>query len=148
MQKLLKYTYLLDINRIDKRLIKLWTRYQALIKKPDWQGLNEARALLYLLGQVYCEQIAPEAISRRLHLLKKPLKLPEFFIAVDSESKNLKLHRQDKLFVQLERFYILVKKFKNRAVGGRYYLDEEKFIRLYNKYNPQKKFKIGYRGGF
>lgn len=148
MQKLLKYTYLLDIKRAGARLDVLWSRYQALIKKPDWQGLNEARALLYLIGQIYCEQIAPEAIERRLHLLKRPLTLSKFFIAIDSNSRNLSVYRQDELFARLEKFYILIKKFKNRTVSGKFYLDEEKFIRLYNRFNPQKKLKIGYRGRF
>lgn len=148
MEKLLKYTYLMEVKQIDKQLKYLWGRYQKLLIKSSWADLNEARAILYLVGQIYCETIAPQAIERRLHLLKKPLKLNEFLIAVDSKSPQLKAYRRDGLFSDLEKFYILVKKFKNKEAGGRYYLGEEKFIKLYNRYNPDKKLKIGWRGKF
>jgi len=126
----------------------LWKRYQEICDKPSWEALNEARAILYFVGKIYCEKIAPEAIERRLHLLEKPLKLVDFFILVDSESKELDWRRKDALFLVLEKYYNEVKKFKNKFVGGKYYLDEERFVNLYNKYNPNKKLKIRERGNF
>lgn len=148
MQTLLKHTYLLNVKKVDADLRRLWGRYQAILKKPNWNDLNEARAILYLIGQIYCERIAPEAIERRLHLLKNPLKINTFLFLVDSKSKKLTALRKDPLFAKLEKFYILVKRFKNKFAGGKYYLDEERFIKLYNKYNPNKKDKIQYRGKF
>lgn len=138
----------MDVSKINADLKRLWKKYQSILKKPNWNDLNEARAILYLIGQIYCERIAPEAIERRLHLLKKPLKIDTFLFIVDSKSKKLANLRKDPLFNKLEKFYVLVKNFKNKFVGGKYYLDEEKFIKLYNKYNPDSKFKIDYRGKF
>ncbi|MFA6184085.1 MAG: hypothetical protein WC682_03205 [Parcubacteria group bacterium] len=149
MQILLKNTYLLDVEKIKERLNKLWDRYQKILKKPTWKNLNEARAILYLTGQIYCEKIAPEAIERRLHLLKCPMSLLEFLSLVDSGSKEkLKKSRKDGLFVELEKYYKLIKNFKNKFNGGKYYLDEERFIDLYNRYNPDKTIKIKYRGRY
>lgn len=148
MINLLKYTYTLQIEKIDKELKKYWRRYQEILEKPNWEKLNEARAILYLLGQVYCEKIAPEAIKRRLHLLNKPLSLLKFLTMIDNNSKELKKYRKDGLFFKLEKFYKLIKKIKNKFVGGRYYLDEERFIKLYNKYCPDKNLMIGYKGTY
>lgn len=148
MELLLKYTYLIDIKNIDIQLEKLWQRYQTILKNPNWDDLNEARAILYLVGYIYLETIASEAIERRLHLLKKPISSVKFFTLIDSNSKELRLYRKDSLFIKLEKYYLLIKKFKNRFVGGKYYMDEEKFIKLYNKYNPDKDLKIGERGKF
>lgn len=148
MINLLKYTYTLQIEKIEAELNDYWQRYQEILKKPDWEKLNEARAILYLLGQIYCEKIAPEAIKRRLHLLDKPLAFLKFLMMVDNNSKELKKYRKDNLFFKLELFYELIKKFKNKFVGGRYYLDEEKFIKLYNKYSSDKNLMIGYRGSY
>lgn len=149
MQILLKNTYLLDVKKVEERLNKLWDRYQKILKKPTWKNLNEARAILYLTGQIYCEKIAPEAIERRLHLLKNPVSLLDFLSMVDSGPKEeLKKFREDDLFVKLEKYYIVIKNFKNKFNGGKYYLDEERFIELYNSYNPDKKLKIKYRGNY
>jgi hypothetical protein len=143
---LLENTYLLDVKGIEKRLNHLWGRYQKILRKPNWRDLNEARAILYSVGQIYCETIAPEAIEKRLPLLAKPMTLMTFLSSVDAKAREAKELRKDPLFLKLEKFYGLVKKFKNRFNGGKYYLDEEKFIALYNKHNPDKELKIGYRG--
>jgi hypothetical protein len=137
---------LLDINAIEKELQKLWARYQAILANPNWEDLNEARAILYSVGCLYCETIAPEAIERRLHLLKKPMKLLDFLTAIDSQSKELKEMRKDLLFVALEKFYVVIKNFKNKYGKGKLYLDEDRFIKLYNAHNPDKKLTIGERG--
>jgi len=147
MIELMKYTYLLDVQRVELELDKAWKRYQEILEKPSWEDLNEARAILYLTGQIYCEQIAPEAIERRLHLLKQPMTLLDFFSKIDQNSDELPDLRNDHLFLKLEKFYNSVKKFKNRFTNGKYYLDEERFTKLYNKYNPDK-LKIGYMGKF
>ena len=147
MQKLLAKTYLMDVLGVEKELKRLWEKYQKIMKKPTWKSMNEARAILYLTGQVYCEKIAVEAIERRLPLLKSKIKLLDFFVLVDGKDKKLKELRKDKKFKELEAFYLVIKRFKNNFVGGKYYLDEEKFIKLYNKYNPNKE-ELGYRGKF
>ncbi len=148
MIKLLQYTYLMNPEKVESRLSFLWNKYQKLLKSKNWQKLNEARAILFLVGDTYCEEIAPKAIERRLHLLKKPMDSVEFFSLVDSKPEALIEYRKDELFSELEKFYIAVKNFKNKFSGGKHYLDEEKFIGLYNKYNPDKTLKIGYRGDF
>ncbi|MFH1284688.1 MAG: hypothetical protein ABIH78_03835, partial [Candidatus Peregrinibacteria bacterium] len=98
MKQLLKYTYLMDVEKIKEELKGLWARYQEVLAKPDWESLNEARAILYSIGNLYCEKIAPEAIERRLHLLKKPLSLLEFLSKIDGRSKDLPALRKDPLF--------------------------------------------------
>ena len=148
MIELMKYTYLMEPKKIKQELEKLWQRYQKLLKKSDWESINEARSILYLIGQIYLEQIATEAIQRRLHLLKEKLTLLEFFDIIDKKSEKLKSLRKNELFKKLEEFYIIIKQYKNKYVGGKYYLDEEKFIQEYNKKNPNKELKIGYKGSF
>lgn len=148
MIKLLKYTYTFQVKKIDSELSSYWERYQKLLKNPNWDKLNEARAILYSIGEIYCEQIAVQAIERRLHLLKKPLSFLDFLSVIDRNTSKLKELRKDLLFYELEMFYKAVKKFKNKFTGGKYYLDEEKFIKLYNKYNSNKTLNIGYRGQF
>ena len=78
MEQVLKYTYLLDVDKIEEELEKLWERYQEILDNPNWLDLNEARSILYIIGHIYCEEIAPGAIERRLHLLKEKLTLIEF----------------------------------------------------------------------
>jgi hypothetical protein len=148
MEQLLKYTYLLEVKKIGAELEKLWQRYQDILNHPNWADLNEARAILYLLGNIYCETVAPAAIERRLHLLKQPMTMIEFLSAIDTESAELAELRQDDLFVKLEKFYVVVKNFKNKYHRGELYLDEEKFIELYNKYSLDLESKIGYKGRF
>ena len=138
----------MEPKKIKQELEKLWKRYQKLLKKSDWESINEARSILYLIGQIYLEQIAVEAIERRLHLLKEKLTLLEFFDIIDKKSEKLKDLRKEGLFKRLEEFYIIVKQYKNKYVGGKYYLDEEKFIQEYNKKNPNNSLKIGYKGSF
>jgi hypothetical protein len=67
---------------------------------------------------------------------------------VDKNSKKLDELRKDKLFLKLEKFYRIIKEFKNRHSGGKFYLDEEKFIKRYNESNPEKDIQIGYKGKF
>jgi len=146
----MKYTYLLDYEKVEKELNNYWERYKKILedKNVSWEDLNEARAILFLTGQVYCEQIAIEAIKKRLHLLKEKITILEFFDLVDKNSKKLDELRKDKLFLKLEKFYRIIKEFKNRYLGGKFYLDEEKFIEKYNKSNPEKNVQIGYKGKF
>lgn len=71
MIELMKYTYMIEPEKVEEELGRLWERYQSIIHKdaPSWEELNEARSMLYLTGHVYCEKIAVEAIERRLHRL-------------------------------------------------------------------------------
>ena len=146
----MKYTYLLENDKIKKELELMYEKYSGFLAKAEemWQELNEARAILYLTGQVYCEQIAPESIQRHLHLLKQPIQLTEFFNLIDSNSEKLNELRNEELFKKLEEFYRIIKEYKNKYSTGKFYLDEEKFIELYNKFNPDKDLKVGYKGGF
>jgi len=81
-------------------------------------------------------------------LLKQPLQLSEFFQLIDSNSEKVNGLRQDELFRKLEEYYKIIKEYKNKYSEGKFYLDEEKFIELYNKFNPDKNLKIGYKGEF
>jgi len=146
MIELMKCTYLMDVKKIEKELDNLWNGYQSILINPSWDELNRARAILYLTGQIYCEKIAPEAIERRLSHLKQPLTLTEFFLLIDSNSEKLVELRKDSVFKQLEAFYIIIKKYKNKNAGGKYYLDEEKFIEIYNKHTPTGLEKTSYKG--
>jgi len=150
MQLLLKHTYLLDIDGIKSDLERLWRRYQYILDNPNWDDLNEARAILFLTGRVFCEEIVPGAIKRRLHLLAKPVSEIDFYSAIDNESQNLSLLRSDPLFCQLEELYRLAKEYKNRNANGGYYLDEERFMKLYEQFKPAQdaSLKLGYRGKF
>ncbi len=148
MEILLKYTYLLEPKEVEQELENLWKRYEEILAKPTWENLNEARAILYLVGIIYLEQIAPDAIERRLHLLKKPITILQFFTIIDSRSEKLNEYRKDRLFRDLEKFYLILKKNKNRFVGGKHYMNEEKFINLYNKYNPDQELKIRAKGRY
>ncbi|MBU0963404.1 MAG: hypothetical protein KKD48_05870, partial [Nanoarchaeota archaeon] len=77
----MNYTYMMEPEKVQNELSKLWDKYQLIINKnnPSWDEINEARSILYLTGNVFCEKIAVEAIERRLHLLKEKLSLIEFF---------------------------------------------------------------------
>jgi len=146
----MKYTYLLENDKISKELELMYQKYSGFLEKAEevWKELNEARAILYLTGQVYCEQIALETIQRRLHLLKQPLQLLEFLNLIDSNSEKLNELRNEELFRKLEEFYKIIKEYKNKYSKGKFYLDEERFIELYNKFNPDKDLKTGYKGEF
>ena len=150
MIPLMNYTYMMEPEKVQNELSKLWDKYQLIINKdnPNWDEINEARSILYLTGNVFCEKIAVEAIERRLHLLKEKLSLIEFFDLIDKNSEKLEELRKDELFVKLEKFYNIIKKYKNNYTGGKYYLEEEKFIKKYNNLNPEKEHKIGYKGSF
>lgn len=150
MIDLMKYTYLMQPEKIQIELNKLWKNYIKIInsKNPTWEEINKARSILFLTGQIYCEKIAVEAIERRLHLLKEKLSLIEFLDLIDKNSEKLEQLRTDELFSKLEKFYRVIKSYKNNYINGKYYLEEEKFLEVYNKINPYKDLKIGYRGSF
>jgi len=150
MIKLMRYTYLLKNDKIKEELENLWKKYLRILDnlKSSFEDINEARAILYLTGDLYCEKIAVEAIQRRIHLLKKPIQLNEFFHLIDSNSERLEEMRNDELFRKLEEFYRIIKEYKNKYSEGKFYLDEDKFLELYDKLNPEKDLKSGYKGGF
>ncbi|MBU2590268.1 MAG: hypothetical protein KJ939_01605 [Nanoarchaeota archaeon] len=150
MIDLMKHTYMMEPEKVQEDLDRLWNRYQSIVNKsnPSWEEVNEARATLFLTGQIYCEKIAVEAIERRLHLLKEKLSLIDFFCLIDKNSERLEELRKDELFNKLEKFYRIIKKYKNRYNEGKYYLDEERFIKKYGDTNPKKELKMGYRGSF
>ncbi len=67
---------------------------------------------------------------------------------IDQNSKRLEELRKDKLFSKLEKFYRIIKGYKNKYIEGMYYLEEERFLEVYEKANPNKKLKMGYAGSF
>ena len=140
----------MEPEKVQEELDRLWNKYQEILEdsNSNWEKANEARAILYLTGQVYCEEIAIEAIKRRLHLLKEKIELIDFFNLIDKNSEKLNKLREDELFVKLEKFYKIIKSYKNKYNKGKFYLDEEKFIEEYQKQNPDKDIKIGYKGSF
>ena len=149
MEEILKYTYLLDSKKLDETLTKMWERYQHILENPNWDDLNEARAILYVIGYLFPEQIAPEAIKRRLHLLSEPLEELDFYQIVDSENKDEQAKRKnDALFLEMVEYYKVVKSFKNKTNKGIWYLDEDRFVEIYNKYSPDQTMKIGRFGEF
>lgn len=146
----MKYTYMMDPEKVKEELDNLWGKYQSILDNPhsDWESMNEARAILFLTGQIYCEKIAIEAIERRLHLLQEKISLIEFLDLIDKNSERLNELRKDLLFVKLEKFYRIIKEYKNKNVGGKFYLDEEKLIKKHEEKNPEKELKTGYKGYF
>ena len=124
----MKYTYLMEPEKVQEELDKYRKRYQIIInqEKPTREEMNEARAILFLTGNLYCEQVAVGAIERRLHLLLEPFSLIDFFNT-------------------LEKYYEVIKKYKNRCIEGKYYLEEEKFLQRYNKMSPNPDMRIGYK---
>ena len=140
----------MEPEKVQEELDRLWNRYQEILEDSNsgWEKVNEARAILYLTGQVYCEEIALDVIKRRLHLLKEKRELIEFLNLIDKDSEKLSELRKDELFAKLEKFYRIIKSYKNKYNKGKFYLDEEKFIKEYQKQNPDKDLKIGYKGSF
>ena len=150
MINLMKYTYLMQVEKIDEELSNLWARYKNIIDNPisTWEEINEARAILFLTGNIYCETIAVDAIKRRLNLLQSKLSLIDFLVLIDTDSDKLEELRTDMLFVELERYYRIIKEYKNRYISGKYYLEEERFLEKYNKLNPKEFLTISYSGSF
>jgi len=150
MITLMKYTYLMQTNKIDKELSKLWIKYQKILNNSQatWENINEARAILFITGSIYLEQVATEAIEKRLKHLKENFKIIEFLHLIDSNSPRLKNLRACPKFKELETFYNIIKKHKNKYNGGKFYLDEGRFIQKHKALNPNKKSTIGYKGYF
>ena len=55
---------------------------------------------------------------------------------VDSNSERLETLRKNILFRKVEHFYTIIKDYKNKHLGGKYYLEEERFIQKYAQANP------------
>lgn len=142
MKDLLKYTYLLDTKNIKKSIENLWDEYQEILGKKNltWEGLNEARAILYFIGYLYPEKIALESLEKRIKFVKPSITIDEFLLTIDgSDAKILKKYAKNKEFIQLKDFYLIVKGMKNR-VKGKSYLDEKKFNEIFKKMKPKNYF--------
>jgi hypothetical protein len=61
---------------------------------------------------------------------------------IDSNSEKLDHLRKHVLFNKLEIFYNIIKKYKNKHLQGKYYLEEEKFLQKYAQVNPNPELKI------
>ncbi|MDD4983663.1 MAG: hypothetical protein PHH82_02350 [Candidatus ainarchaeum sp.] len=136
MINLMTYTYLFDIKKIKKCLDNYWKEYSKIInnKKSTFEDLNRARAILFLVSNYYCEQVAPFAIEKRTGSLKTKLTLSEFLEAVDK--KKDKKYLSDPKFKKIKEYYLLIKDFKNSHVINKRYHNEEKFLEEYNKKRP------------
>lgn len=150
MISLMKHTYLMEPQKVQEELERLRGRYTNIINQesPSREEINEARAILFLTGQLYCEQVAVGAIERRLHLLPGKPTLVEFLLLIDSESEMLEDYRKNNLFNKLEQFYRIIKAYKNRYIQGKYYLEEEKFLKKYQEMSPNPEMWIWYKGDF
>jgi hypothetical protein len=150
MIALMKYTYLMQTDKIDEELSNLWERYQKILNNPasTWEDINEARAILFITGNIYLEQISTEAIEKRLKYLKEEFRIVEFLHIIDSDSIRLEELRKCPTFKELETFYRIIKKHKNKYSRGKFYLDEERFIQKHRKLNPDKNSTMGYKGHF
>lgn len=67
---------------------------------------------------------------------------------IDSKSERLDHLRKNILFDKLERFYTIIKKYKNRHIQWKYYLEEERFLQKYAQVNPHPELKIWYQWTF
>ena len=130
--------------------LPIWERYQKILNNSDsaWEDINEARAILFITGNIYLEQIATEAIEKRLKHLKEELRIIEFLHLIDSKSPRLEELRKCPRFEELEKYYQIIKKYKNKYREGKFYLDEERFIQKHRELSPDKKSKLGYKGYF
>jgi hypothetical protein len=142
MKDLLKHTYLLDVEKIEEDIERLWRRYQEILdnKKSSWEDLNEARALLYFLGYLYPEKIALDSFERRVKYIKPSIVLDRFLSAIDGNDKRiLEKYKKNKRFNKLKEFYLIVKDIKNRT-KNKTYLDEKRFNKIYSKLKPKQYF--------
>ncbi len=142
MTNLLKYTYILNVVGIKREIERLWSRYQSILDNgtASWEELNEARAILYLLGYLYPEKIALESIKTRVLILNPPIDLDEFLRAIDiGDEKVLNLYVGNRQFEKIREFYLAVKGIKNRVKNGSY-LDEDRFNEIYGKTKPSDYF--------
>ncbi len=138
MVELLKKTYLLDVEGVSEEMERHWARYQEILDLEDasWRDLNEARAILYILGYLFPEKIALESIESRTALLVPPLEVEDFLRMIDTDDiAAMQSYREDRLFHKLKDLYIAVKSMKNRVKGGSF-LDEERFNKVYGEAKP------------
>ncbi len=143
MLSLLKNIYLLDNDKIKSDIERLWQRYQAILgrKNPCWQEANEARAILFFLGNIFVEKIALESLEKRVALIKPRISLDDFLLAIDSKDKKvLTKYKNNKKFDQLKEFYLIVKSIKNKVGSDGTYLNEATFNKIYNKLKPKNYF--------
>lgn len=142
MKELLKYTYLLNTDKIKERVEILWQRYQQILdnKNSSWEDLNEARAILYFIGYLYPEKIALESLEKRIGYVKPVIGLDKFLLAIDgSDKKVLNKYKSNKKFNSLKKFYLILKDIKNRTKNNTY-LDEGRFNKFYSKSKPKNFF--------
>ena len=139
IMELMKNTYLLRPEAIEKIMAKIWRRYQSLLdSSKNIEELWEARVYLYVIGYLYPEEFGLKAIDRRLQYLRKPLTLLEFLDMIDKK-KTSKEYKSDPLFVKLETLYGVIKKYK-QLVKNNSYLDERRF-------NERERKLIGNKNG-
>lgn len=139
MKDLLKHTYNFQPEKIGKDIERLWRRYQKILdgRKTTWDEINEARAILYFIGYIYPEIITAGSLERRVPFIKPRITLDKFLSAIDgNDQKIMRKYRKNKKFIQLKKFYLIVKRNKNRVKNG-WYLDEGRFNEKYAKLKPK-----------
>jgi len=142
MKELLKYTYLLNTDKIKERIESLWQRYQQILdnKNSSWEDLNEARAILYFIGYLYPEKIALDSLEKRVRCIRPVIGLDKFLSSVDGNDKKvLNKYKNNKKFSSLKEFYSILKDIKNRIKNDTY-LDEGRFNKFYSKLKPKNFF--------
>ena len=140
---LMKNTYLLKVEEIEKDLERIWDKYQDLIKNSKTkEEITEARVYLYFLGNFYVENFGKGAIESRLKELEiTPL---DFYLMVDQNKEELQERRNNETFTKLEKLYNLMKKYKMKVVNN-HYLDEGTFNKKYSEIFYNKEIKM-YKG--
>jgi hypothetical protein len=142
MIELLKNTYLLNTEEIEKNVDCLWMKYQKILdnKKSSFEKLNEARAILYFLGFLYPEKIALESLERRVEYLVPKISLDDFLLIIDENNEEMiKKYKRNKKFNQLKDFYLIIKKIKMK-IKNNSYLDEDRFNKVYSELRPKNYF--------
>jgi hypothetical protein len=143
MIKILKYTYLLDNKSLAREIEWLWQKYLKILdrKQPLWPELNEARAILYLLGYYFPEVIAAESLKKRVKYINPKISLDRFLAAIDrNEKKILSRYSRNSRYKKLRDFYLITKSIKNRVRHDGSYLEEKTFNRLYRNAKPKNYF--------
>lgn len=138
MLGLLKNTYLLNVDGVKADIERLWGRYQDVLDDPKrtWGDMNEARAILYFLGRIFCEGFAAESLEKRVGWLEPETSLAEFLSEIDA-GKDAGTRYSDRVFYEkLRSFYLAVKNIKNRVNRDGTYLDEATFDKLYSEFKP------------
>lgn len=133
--RIMQNTYLFRVERVDELLTELFYRYINTLdylnahpeSKNQLELLENARAILYFIGYMFCENFGRGAIERRLQAYSvAPLR---FYEIVDQHGTfdltNLR-QKEAETFLAIIEYYKMLKRWKNMVVPGhRIYLAED-----------------------